>query len=149
MSDALLTRIAEGVERLHRLFEEAQGVKAPEPAKPKKVKAADPTPAAQVAAQPAAATAAPINTTVTVTPAPAAPAAPAAGTASGDLMTQTANAVIDLANNYSRDAALAVLAKYGAQKVSQIKPENLQAVLNDVYAAIAAEKAKKANESLV
>jgi hypothetical protein len=88
-------------------------------------------------------------------PAPAAQTAPAsvavaeAPVADPDLAASCANVLIDLANNFSRDAAVAVLAKYKAQKVSQVKPSDLGALLVDLKAALEAEKAKKANESLV
>jgi hypothetical protein len=141
MSDALLTRIAEGIEKLIGL---AGTVKAEKPAKAAKAVAADPTPAAAVTSAPASAPVATVS-------AAAQPAATAAGSTGGspDLMTQTANAVIDLANNYSRDAAVEEMAKFGAQKVSQVKAADLSALLNNVGVRIAAEKAKKANESLV
>jgi hypothetical protein len=155
MSDALLTRIAEGIEKLIHLHGSAPKATKTKPA-------AEPaaTPTSAGAAAPVADPALQIPPTQTAAPALAAPAAALAS--AGDLLTQTANAVIDLANNYSRDAAVAAMGKYGingglavpgsnppAQKVSQIKPQDLQALLNDTYAAIAQEKAKKANESLV
>jgi hypothetical protein len=138
MSDALLTRIAETLEALlAHVKSDVQKVEAK--VSGKKAPKADSAPAAAVpAAQPSAA--APAATAPT--PAAVSPGAP-------DLMTQTANAVIDLANNYSRDAAVEEMAKFGAQKVSQVKPGDLAALLNNATVRIAAEKAKKSNESLV
>jgi hypothetical protein len=43
-----------------------------------------------------------------------------------------ADAIIDLANTVSRDAAVSVLKKFGAEKVPQLKPANFADVLADV-----------------
>lgn len=60
---------------------------------------------------------------------------------------QVADAIIALANsaNGGRDKAVAILTKYGVKKVPELKPENFQAVLDDVKAASAPSGA----ESLV
>lgn len=58
---------------------------------------------------------------------------------------QVADAIIDLANNHSRDKAVAILTKYGVKKVPELKPENFVAVLADVATA----KAPSAADSLV
>jgi hypothetical protein len=140
MSDALLTRIAEALEKLvYHLTPPpppAPAAEAPKKGRPPKAVADAPAPAASPA--PAAQTA-PASVAVAEAPAVADP----------DLAASCANVLIDLANNFSRDAAVAVLAKYKAQKVSQVKPSDLGALLVDLKAALEAEKAKKANESLV
>jgi len=157
MSDALLTRIAEALEKLvHHMAPQKQTIAGSEPTAPPaaepakrgrpKAQAAEPT-----SAPVAAATAGVISSAQTSTPQTTAQpaAAPAPTQASESLVNATANAIIELANNYSRDAAVACMAKYGAQKVSQVKPEHMAALFKDVQAAIAAEQAKKANDSLV
>lgn len=58
---------------------------------------------------------------------------------------QVADAIIDLANNVSRDKAVAILAKYNVKKVPELKPEQFATVLADVAAA----KAPAASDSLV
>lgn len=61
---------------------------------------------------------------------------------------QVADAVLDLANNKSRDVAVAILTKFKAGRVSELKPENYAEVLQLVAAASAAP-AVLANDSLV
>jgi len=148
MSDALLTRIAEALEGLLHHAKTGAAPPAEKPAKASKAAKAvaeTPTPAAQTDAPAAAAT---VSTVTAISnPSPAATATVPAS--SGDLMTAAANAVIDLANNFSRDAAVEEMAKFGAQKVSQVKAEYLASLLNNVTLRIVAEKAKKASDSLV
>lgn len=137
MIESILERIAVALERLATVH---AGGAAPvtETTKPKKTKATTDA-AAPSATQPATGTA-PL----------AQPAQSSAPAASGpDIMTVTAEVVIDLANNYSRDAAVAILDKYGAKKVSQVKLDDLPKVLAEAKAAISAANAAKANESLV
>jgi hypothetical protein len=139
MSDALLERIAVALETIARatgIFKPEAAEKPAKPPKQPKATAADPASAA--------------GASTAASPAPATTAAPAGATSSDDIMTQAANAVINLANNFSRDSAVEAMAKFGAKKVSQITdPAQLKALLADVQARIEAEKAKKANESLV
>jgi len=54
---------------------------------------------------------------------------------------QVADAIIDLANNHSRDAAVGILAKFNVKKVPELKPEQFASVL----AAVAAAKAPALN----
>lgn len=149
MSDQIFERIATALEGLLVKIEKFAGgsytgsadATSSEPAKPAK----GGKKAAAIAAGPATATA----TTGTAPPANVAAPLPASA-ASSDLMTQAAEAVIDLANNYSRESAVSILAQFdGAKKVSQIKVTDLPKVLAQALAAITAAKAAKANESLV
>lgn len=48
---------------------------------------------------------------------------------------QTTEAILDLANNHSREAAVAILKKYGANKCSELKAEHLTAAFNEAMAA--------------
>lgn len=50
---------------------------------------------------------------------------------------QVADKIIDLANNHSRDKAVAILTKYGVKKVPELKPADFANVLIDVAAATA------------
>lgn len=141
MSDAIFERIASSLEKLVTHFETAvSGVVADVKTEVGKVtgkkKVAAATPATQ---SPASETA----------PSTAAPAQSASPAASGDLMTKAAEAVIDLASNYSRDAAVGILAKYKAIKVSQVAVADLPKVLAEALAAIVVAKAAKTTESLV
>lgn len=61
---------------------------------------------------------------------------------------QVADAVLDLANNKSRDVAVAILTKFKAGRVSELKPENYAAVMALVAEANAAP-AVVSNDSLV
>jgi len=152
MSDALLERMAVALEKLAFVHANVPAQATPEPAKPAKAPKAPKEPKAEAA--PAAAAPTPAVT----------PSAAVAATDADDLMTQAANAVINLANNFSRDSAIEAMAKIriaaatpqnvnatvGAKKVSQITdPAQLKALLADVNERIKAEEAKKANESLV
>lgn len=56
---------------------------------------------------------------------------------------KVADAIIDLANNHSRDTAVAILKANGASKVPELKPESFAKVLAETLAAIAASKAAK------
>lgn len=90
-----------------------------------------PTTAATVAAP--AAAAAPAPTAAVAAPAASAPASAAsAALGGGPTLQKVADSIIDLANTVSREAAVSVLTKYGAQKVPQIKPADFSAVLADV-----------------
>lgn len=93
-----------------------------------------PTTAATVAAPAAAAAAAaPAPTAAVAAPAASAPASAAsAALGGGPTLQKVADSIIDLANTVSREAAVSVLTKYGAQKVPQIKPADFSAVLADV-----------------
>lgn len=80
-----------------------------------------------------AATTAPAATSAPVAPAAApASAASAAVSGTGPTLQKVADAIIDLANTVSREAAVGILSKYGAAKVPQLKPADFIAVLADV-----------------
>jgi hypothetical protein len=97
----------------------------------------------------------------TPTPAATAPAAgqqaqsPAASTvpANPQLLAQATEAVIKLANEHSRDDAVGILAARKVTRCSDLKPDQLQAVLDEalvkIAAAVAAKQAATANASLV
>lgn len=97
----------------------------------------------------------------TQTPAATAPAAgqqaqsPAASSAPANpqLLSQTTEAVLKLANEYSRDKAVGILSARKVTRCSDLKPDQLQAVLSEALAEIAALEAAKqaaaANASLV
>lgn len=89
-------------------------------------------PAAVPAATPAPATPAAMPAVVAAA-APASAASAAIGT--GPSLQKVADAIIDLANTVSREAAVSILTKYGAQKVPQLKAPDFLAVLADVAAA--------------
>jgi hypothetical protein len=102
---------------------------------------------------PAGATTAPAATapaaSVTTPTQPAASATPAANP---QLLTETTAAIVDLANQYDRDGAIAILGKArgpngsrpGVRRCSDLNPLDLQDVLNEAKAAIAAAEAAKA-----
>lgn len=94
---------------------------------PAEAVAATPTPAATVAAQ--TAQSAPATPAAVAAPAASAPASAANG---GPTLQRVADAIIDLANTVSREAAVSVLSKYEAGKVPQLRPADFQAVLADV-----------------
>lgn len=98
-------------------------------------------PSAAAAAAPAASTATPAANFAAATT----PAAERAAIVTAPTLQQVADAIIDLANNHSRDAAVAILTKYGVKKVPELKPENFTAVLADVAKA----KAPAASSDLV
>ena len=159
MSDALLTRIAVALEAIAAGSGLAPSPAAAEPAPKKGKKAAGESAAGSTLAAGTGSTAS-APTAAQAQPAPAASGVASTGSpkptpaptpqTGADLMSQAANAVIDLANNYSRDSAVEAMAKFGAKKVSQITdPANLVVLIKDVAERIEAEKAKKANESLV
>jgi hypothetical protein len=142
MSDQIFERIAVALEKLvERAYQGAAAdvIAVVEAARGKK-KAAPSAAVSAASSSPAAGTAPPA-TAQTSSPAPTA--------STPDVMTSAAEAVIDLANNYSRETAVGILAKYGAQKVSQVKMVDLPKVLGEAQEAIKAAKASKANESLV
>lgn len=97
----------------------------------------------------------------TPTPAATAPAAgqqaqsPATSSAPANqrLLSQTTEAVLKLANEYSRETAVGILSARKVTRCSDLKPDQLQPVLNEALAEIAkAEAAKQsaaANASLV
>ena len=90
------------------------------------------TPAAVTTAAPAQTAAPAANTTVA-----AAPAASDPPVVTQPTLQQVADAIINLANTVSRDKAVAILQKYGASKVPELKPEVFAAVLADVKVASA------------
>lgn len=100
-------------------------------------------PSAPAASAPAATGAAPTTGATQQQPAAANP----------QLLAQTTEAVIKLANEYSREQAVGILAKYKVTRCSDLKPDQLQIVLNEATAAIAVAEAAKqaatANASLV
>jgi hypothetical protein len=89
----------------------------------------------------------PAATPATATPA-SAPAAVALPAQPPDQKT-VADAVIKLANEHSRDAAVSILAKRKVTRVSDLKPEDYSAVLGETIDATNVAIAAKANASLV
>jgi hypothetical protein len=75
--------------------------------------------------------------------APKAPKEAAAPAAPTITMQHVADGVMDVANNVNRKAAIDLMAKFGAQRASELKPEQFEAVLKDV-AAVKAAAAKPA-----
>jgi hypothetical protein len=65
------------------------------------------------------------------------------------LSLQTSNAIMALANELSRDAAIAILAQYGVQKITQLKPESYQAVFDETVKTYAKLKNDKLNAALL
>jgi hypothetical protein len=69
------------------------------------------------------------------------------------LLSKTTEAVLKLANEYSRDNAVGILAARKVTRCSDLKPEELPAVLAEAQAKIAeleaAKQAAAANASLV
>lgn len=59
-------------------------------------------------------------------------------------MKQTADAIVDLANNYSRDAAVDILKAAGVQRASELKPDAIPGVFNAVNVKIKEFKAAAA-----
>lgn len=104
--------------------------------------AVDPT-AAAASAPAASSVAAPAATAAA--PASVSTAAVSDKVATVPTLQQVADKIIDLANNHSRDKAVAILAKYGVKKVPELKPADFAAVLLDVEAA----KVPAASDSLV
>jgi hypothetical protein len=86
----------------------------------------------QLAAAPAASTAA-----ATVTGTTSAPADKLPPVVKDVTLAQVADAIIDLANNHSRDAAVKILSDAGVKRVPELKPEQYA----DVLAAVAKAKA--------
>lgn len=74
-------------------------------------------------------------------------------TADPGLLVKATEAVIKLANEYSRDAAVGILGKYKVNRCSDLKPEEWSTVLteatNAIQAAEAAKTAATSNASLV
>ncbi len=91
----------------------------------------------------------------TAAPAPAPAAAPVpvaqvpAAAAPIHTIKQTTEKVIELANDYSREAAVTILTKRGVNKCSELKPETWDEVFDEAEEAIEAARAKAANASLV
>jgi hypothetical protein len=157
--ESILERIAAALETLAKQSGPAKADPTPAPAAP----AASETPPKKAPPKKAA----PPAATAVATPTPVAATAPAATAPAQsppssapdanqypppddmNLMNKTAVTVIYLANNYSRDQALGILAKYGAMRVSQVKVEDLERVLAEATAAIETAQATKANESLI
>lgn len=105
--------------------------------------------------QPAASTATPAATAPAAGQQAQSPAASATVATAGDpaLLAKTTEAVIKLANEYSREKAVGILAKRKVTRCSDLKPEELQPVLTEANTEIAAAEAAKvaatANASLV
>jgi hypothetical protein len=112
------------------------------PSKATKAKADEP---ALPAATPATATPASAPAAVALPAQPPAAAAPP----SGPDQKTVADAVIKLANEHSRDAAVSILAKRKVTRVSDLKPEDYSAVLGETIDATNVAIAAKANASLV
>jgi hypothetical protein len=112
------------------------------PSKATKAKADEP---ALPAAMPATAIAAQAPASVAL---PAQPPAAAALPSGPDPKT-VADAVIQLANEHSREAAVSILAKRKVTRVSDLKPEDYEAVWLEANLAIVTAVANKSNESLV
>jgi hypothetical protein len=82
--------------------------------------------------------------------APPASSPPAQTLAEKTLLQTTTDAVIALANDYSRDQALAILGKRrGITRCSELLPDEVQGVLDEATAAYEIAKTAKANSSLV
>lgn len=108
--------------------------------RPAKGEGAVSDPSLAAAAAPAASTAA----IAAVTTAPVPNGAEGVGPVTITVTLQkVADAIIDLANNYSRDTAVAILKANGAGKVPELKPESYAKVLAETLTAIAAAKAVK------
>ena len=80
---------------------------------------------------------------------PTTPAAPAADAPDPKVLVKATEKVIELANNYSRDAAVAILAKRKVTKCSQLDPSQWQPVFDEADEAVEKAKAASANASLV
>lgn len=96
-------------------------------------------------------TQAPATPTAPAASAPAAgPPAQSASVSPSQLLVTVTDTVIRLANEFSRDQALAILAKRrGVTRCSELKPDELQGVLDEANAAIAAAQKAAAGASLV
>lgn len=121
------------------------------------------TPTAETATEPAKRGRKPKTTeSAPTSPTPPAATAPATGvaapttsapTSDPQLLVKTTEAVIKLANEYSRDAAVGILAKRKVTRCSDLPLTELQAVFNEATAEITKADALKAqataNASLV
>lgn len=117
----------------------------PSQAPPSKGNPKKPKPVTQPASTPETATA---PATPAAAPAVSSPAVQT--TAEKTLLQAATDAVIALANDYSRDQALAILAKRrGVTRCSELVPAEVQGVFDEATAAIALAKSSKANSSLI
>ena len=132
----ILEKLLAAIERLTAALE-ANGGGAPPTEAPKKTRAQKAVEAAQAAPQPEPA---PV-------PSPAPAAAPATQTpVSTVTMEQAISLTKDLAKK-SRDAAVATLARHGAAKATELKPEILAAYVADVQAQL--NPAPQAGDGLI
>jgi FtsZ-interacting cell division protein ZipA len=81
-------------------------------------------------------TEAPKSEQAAATPEPKADAAPAAAEAKAVTYADAAAAITKLSREKSRDAALAVLGKFGAAKLPEVKPEDFAAVIDAANEAL-------------
>ena len=121
---------------------------APPSAAPKPPKAPKAPKAPEAPATPPTA---PVTPVAVPAPAPATP--PLADTAPTPQapVTKAADAILALANDFpgGRDLALAIMAQRGVSRVAELKPDQLQGVIEDATVAYAAQKAKQANSALI
>lgn len=116
-------------------------------AAPKKGKAAaTPTESASPAQPATPAASAPA---ASVAEKPVTPTTPAAEEPDQKALLKATEKVIELANDYSRDAAIAILGKRKVTKCSQLNPDQWQAVFDEADEAVEKAKAASANASLV
>jgi len=118
---------------------------------PKATKAKGETESTQPAANAAVSAPASAPANAPTSAAPAASSPPPANDA--QLLSKTTEAVLKLANEYSREKAVGILAARKVTRCSDLKPGELQTVLNEALAEIAyldaAKQAAAANASLV
>jgi hypothetical protein len=117
----------------------------PTQAPPSKARKPKPEPSTQ-----AAPTSPPQTATAPATPLQAPPASPPPTTAEKTLLQTCTDQVIALANDFSRDEALAILAKRrGIQRCSELKPDEVQGVLDEATAVYQLHMSKKNSASLI
>jgi hypothetical protein len=104
---------------------------------------------APTAASPGAQPATPAPVAATPASQPAAPVVPSEPVPDPKVLVKATEKVIELANNYSRDQAIAILAKRKVTKCSQLDPSQWQAVFDEAEEAVEKAKAASANASLV
>lgn len=121
----LIKAISNGVpttaQQVAAVVKEATEVKAEAPAKTEKKAKAEKTESAKV--------------DTAATQEPKADAAPAADDAPEVTYQDAANAITALSKTKGRDAAVALLKKYGASKLPEVKPEDFAAIVADAKAA--------------
>lgn len=121
----LIKAISNGIpttaQQVAAVVEEATEVKAEAPAKTEKKAKAEKTESAKVEQA--------------ATPEPKADVAPAADDAPEVTYQDAANAITALSKTKGRDAAVALLKKYGASKLPEVKPEDFAAIVADAKAA--------------